>query len=142
MSSLQSQQIRPTVLIGPGTLDQPGFLGVIAVLPNESQQRIDRLEARIKDLESRVAQRAIDAAYMYIHSNWTLIRWFLVREQDRAGEGSEISMRAKSAETTIRDHLPRNLRAVQFAEDPMAVAYQWRIETTVHLNRQGYTFFD
>jgi len=112
------------------------------VLPDESQQRIDRLEARIKDLESRVAQRAIDAAYMYIHSNWTLIRWFLVREQDRAGEGSAVSMRAKSAETTIRDNLPRNLRAVQFAEDPMAVAYQWRIETTVHLNRQGYTFFD
>jgi hypothetical protein len=109
---------------------------------DESQRRLDQLEARIKELESQLAQRAIDAAYLYIHSNWTLIRWFLVREQDRAGEGSETSMRAKSAETTIRDNLPRNLRAVQFAPDPMAVAYQWRIESTVQLNRHGYTFFD
>lgn len=110
--------------------------------PNDSTQRIEQLEARIKVLEAKVGQRAIDAAYVYIQSNWALIRWFLVREQDRAGEGSEVYIRAKNAETVIRDNLPRNLRAVQFAEDPMAVAYQWRIETTVTLNRHRYTFFD
>lgn len=109
---------------------------------SDSQQRIDQLEARVKDLEAKVAQRAIDAAYVYIHSNWALIRWFLVREQDRAGEGSDIYIRAKNAETAVRDRLAQNLRAVQFADDPMAIAYQWRIETTVTLNRHRYTFFD
>jgi hypothetical protein len=128
--------------MGPNTLKQSETLGEAAVQPDEPQHRIDPLEARIRVLERQVTQRAIEAAYMYIHSNWTLIRWFLVREQDRAGEGSEVALRARGAETTIRDFLPRNLRAVQFAEDPMAVAYQWRIETTVHLNRHGYTFFD
>ena len=106
------------------------------------QQRIEALEARVKDLEAQVSQRAIDAAYMFIHSNWTLIRWYLVREQDRNGEGSEIYGRAKEAETLIRDYLPRNLRAVQFAYDPMAVAQKWRIEATVTLTQHGYTFFD
>ena len=106
------------------------------------QQRIEALENRVKELEREVQQRAIDAAYMYIHSNWTLIRWYLAREQDRAGEGSEVYNRAKNAETIIRDNLPRNLRAVQFAPKPMEVAYQWRIEATVTLNRNGYTFFD
>lgn len=110
--------------------------------PNDSQQRIDQLESRVKDLEAKVAQRAIDAAYMYIHSNWTLIRWFLMRDQDRAGEGSEVYVLAKNAETAIRDRLAPNLRAVQFADDPMAVAYKWRIETTVALNQHRYTFFD
>ena len=109
---------------------------------NDSQQRIDQLESRVKDLEAKVAQRAIDAAYIYIHSNWTLIRWFLTRDQDQAGEGSEVYVRAKNAENGIRDRLAPNLRAVQFADDPMAVAYQWRIETTVTLNRNRYTFFD
>ena len=106
------------------------------------EQRIAALEQRVKELEAAVQQRAIDAAYLYIHSNWTLIRWYLAREQDRHGEGSEVYRRARDAETTIRDHLPRNLRAVQFAPDPMAVAYRWRIESTVTLNRNGYTFFD
>jgi len=112
------------------------------VQSSDSQQRIDQLEARVKDLEAKVAQRAIDAAYVYINSNWALIRWFLVREQDRAGEGSDIYIRAKNAETAVRDRLAQNLRAVQFADDPMAIAYQWRIETTVTLNRHRYTFFD
>jgi hypothetical protein len=128
--------------MGQVSLGRSGIQGVAAVPTDETPQRIDQLEARIRDLEKQVSQRAIDAAYLYIHSNWTLIRWFLVREQDRAGEGSDVSLRAKNAETVIRDNLPRNLRAVQFAEDPMAVAYRWRIESTVHLNQDGYTFFD
>lgn len=106
------------------------------------EERIAALENRVKELEAEVQQRAIDAAYMYIHSNWTLIRWYLAREQDRAGEGSDTYHRARNAETIIRDNLPRNLRAVQFAPKPMEVAYQWRIESTITLNRNGYTFFD
>jgi hypothetical protein len=106
------------------------------------EQRIAAPESRIKELETEVQQRAIDAAYMYIHSNWTLIRWYLTREQDQAEEGSDTYRRARNAETIIRDNLPRNLRAVQFAPKPMEVAYQWRIESTVTLNRNGYTFFD
>ena len=106
------------------------------------QQRLNEMEARVKDLEAKVSQRAIDAAYVYIHSNWTLIRWYLVREQDRNGEGSEVYGRAKEAETLVRDNLSRNLRAVQFADDPMAIAYKWRIEATVTLTQHGYTFFD
>lgn len=109
---------------------------------DEYEQRLGALEQRVRELEAEVRQRALDAAYLYIHSNWTLIRWHLGREQDRHGEGSQVGQRAKDAETIIRDHLPRNLRAVQFAPDPMAVAYQWRIESTVTLNRHGYTFFD
>jgi hypothetical protein len=112
------------------------------VASDEYQQRIAALEERVRVLEAAVQQRAIDAAYLYIHSNWTLIRWYLGREQDRHGENSEVFRRARDAEIIIRDNLPRNLRAVQFAPDPMAVAYQWRIESTVTLNRHGYTFFD
>ena len=106
------------------------------------RQRFDEMEARVKDLEAKVSQRAIDAAYLFIHSNWNLIRWYLVREQDRNGEGSDIYSRAKEAETLVRDNLPRNLRAVQFADDPMAVAQKWRIEATVTLTQHGYTFLD
>ena len=112
-------------------------------MPSEHlQQRISDLEARIALLEAQAAQRAIDAAYVYIHSNWTLIRWFLGREQDRAGQGSDVYRRARNAESVISGNLPRNLRAVQFAEQPMEVAYKWRIEATVNLNQNGYTFFD
>lgn len=110
--------------------------------PDNYQERIEALENRVKELEAEVRQRAVDAAYVYIHSNWTLVRWYLTREQDRSGEGSDVYQRARNAETIIRDHLPRNLRAVQFDPKPMEVAYKWRIETTVTLNRNGYTFFD
>lgn len=106
------------------------------------QQRLEDMESRMAALEGKVQQQAIDAAYMYIHSNWTWIRWYLVREQDRAGEGSDTYKRARNAETIIRDYLPRNLRAVQFDPEPMKVAYKWRIETTVTLTQNGYTFFD
>ena len=112
------------------------------MLSDESKQRIDALEARVKDLEAEVRQRALDSTYMYIHSNWTLIRLYLAREQDRSGEGSETYARAKNAETIIGSALSRNLRAVQFEPTPMDVAYKWRIETTVTLNQNGYTFFD
>ncbi len=106
------------------------------------QETINGLEDRVKELEAEVRQRSRDAAYVYIHSNWTLIRWYLAREQDQGGEGSEVYARAKNAETIIRDKLPQNLRAVQFAPKPMEVAYKWRIETTVSLNQNGFTFFD
>ena len=106
------------------------------------QQGLEDMDSRIADLERKVQQQASEAAYMYIHSNWTLIRWYLVREQDRAGEGSEVYKRAKNAETIIRDYLPRNLRAVQFDPKPMEVALKWRIEATLTLTQNGYTFFD
>ena len=100
------------------------------------------LEAAVSDLRKQVRQRELDSAYMYIHSNWLWIRWFLTRDQDRAGEDAALFQRARGAESAIRDNLPRNLRAVQFDPEPMQVAYRWRIETTVVLNRHGYTFFD
>lgn len=100
------------------------------------------LKAAVASLEKQVRQRELDAAYMYIHSNWLWIRWFLVRDQDRAGDNSELHARARSAETTIRDKLPSDLRSVQFDPEPMQAAYRWRIATTVILNRHGYTFFD
>ncbi len=106
------------------------------------QSRIEVLESKVTDLESRLDHKAKEVAYMYIHSNWTLIRWYLTREQDRAGEGSEIYGRAKNAETLIDRQLSRNLRDVYFAADPMEVAYRWRIEATVILTGNGYTFFD
>ena len=106
------------------------------------EERIQALEDRVLELEKEARQRALDAAYVYIHSNWTLIRWYLAREQDLHGENSEVFTRAKKAETEIRDRLPPNLRSVQFAPNPMDEAYRWRIETTVTLNRNGYTFFD
>ena len=106
------------------------------------EERIDALEARVQELETEVRQRSRDSAFVYIHSNWTLIRWYLAREQDQRGEASDAYARAKNAETIIRDMLPQNLRAVQFAPKPMEIAYKWRIETTVTLNQNGYTFFD
>ena len=100
------------------------------------------LKAEVNLLRKQVRQRELDSAYMYIHSNWLWIRWFLTRDQDRAGEDADLLQRARAAESSIRDSLPRNLRAVQFDPEPMQVAYRWRIETTVTLNRHGYTFFD
>ena len=100
------------------------------------------LQAAVKALQQQVRQRELDAAYMYIHSNWLWIRWFLTRDQDRAGDDADLRERARAAESVIRDNLPRNLRGVQFDPEPMQVAYRWRIETTVLLNRHGYTFFD
>ncbi len=100
------------------------------------------LQAAVKALQRQVRQRELDAAYMYIHSNWLWIRWFLTRDQDRAGDDADLRERARAAESVIRDNLPRNLRGVQFDPEPMQVAYRWRIETTVLLNRHGYTFFD
>ena len=100
------------------------------------------LKAAVANLEKQVRQRELDAAYMYIHSNWLWIRWFLTRDQDRARDNSEPYERARAAETTIRDKLPSDLRSVQFDPEPMQAAYRWRIATTVILNRHGYTFFD
>ena len=112
-------------------------------------QAIERLERDNRELrevvvslQKQVRQRELDAAYMYIHSNWLWIRWFLVRDQDRAGEDAALLERARAAESTVRDNLPRSLRLVQFEPEPMQAAYRWRIETTVILNRHGYTFFD
>ena len=116
---------------------------------NSVSQAIERLEQENRELKEAVAilqkqvrQRELDAAYMYIHSNWLWIRWFLVRDQDRSGQDTALLERARGAESTIRDNLSRGLRAVQFDPEPMQAAYRWRIETTVVLNRHGYTFFD
>ena len=106
------------------------------------QQDNQQLKDSVTSLKKQVRQRELDAAYMYIHSNWLWIRWFLVRDQDRADEDTDLWQRARAAESIIRDNLPRSLRAVQFDPEPMQVAYRWRIETTVILNRHRYTFFD
>ena len=108
----------------------------------EWQQRIEALESKVKDLESEAHQRAKDAAYVYIHSNWTLVRWHLEREQDKYGESSDTYRRAKNAEKLIDAKLAQNLREVYFEPKPMDAAHRWRIETTVFLNQNGYTFFD
>ncbi len=100
------------------------------------------LKDAVARLQKQVRQRELDTAYMYIHSNWLWIRWFLVRDQDRAGDDAALLERARAAESTVRDNLPRSLRSVQFEPEPMQAAYRWRIETTVILNRHGYTFFD
>ncbi len=109
---------------------------------DDLQQRIVELENRLKEVETRVQQGEIESAYVFIHSNWGLIRWYLTRERDLHGEGSDTYNRARNAEMTLRDNLSRNLRAVQFDSRPMEVAQRWRVETTVTLNRNGYTFFD
>ncbi len=111
-------------------------------MSEELQQRIEALENQVRELESAGRQRSIDAAYLYIHSNWTLIRWRLVREQDQNGEGSEIYGRAKNAEGIIDHHLARNLGAVRLEPQPMDAALRWCIETTATLQQNGYTFFD
>ena len=108
----------------------------------ELQRRVNALENRIERLESENKQISVNAAYLYIHSNWNLIRWYLTRERDVLGQGSEIFGRSKSAEEDIRIKLPPNLRSVQFADSPIDAAYNWRIETTSILNNYGFTFFD
>ncbi|MDA0262585.1 MAG: hypothetical protein O3A93_03585 [Chloroflexi bacterium] len=112
------------------------------MVTDEWQSRIETLETKVTDLESQLALRTKEMAYLYIHSNWTLIRWHLAREQDRSGEGSETYARAKNAETLIDRQLTRNLRDVHFEPQAMDVAYRWRIEATVILKDNGYTFFD
>ncbi len=54
---------------------------------DQYQRRIDALETKVVELATQLDQRTKEMAYMYIHSNWTLIRWYLTREQDRSGEG-------------------------------------------------------
>ena len=97
------------------------------------QDRIEALEEKVTRLQSQLDLRAKELAYLYIHSNWTLIRWYLAREQDQSGQGSE---------TLIDRQLTRNLRGVHFEPQAMDVAYRWRIETTAILKGNGYTFFD
>ena len=106
------------------------------------QDRIEALEGKVTGLQSQLDLRTKELAYLYIHSNWTLIRWYLAREQDRSGEGSETYARAKNSETLIDRQLTRNLRDVHFEPQAMDVAYRWRIEATVTLKENGYTFFD
>ncbi len=109
---------------------------------DQYRHRIEALETKVGELAAQLDQRTKEMAYMYIHSNWTLIRWYLTREQDRSGEGSETYIRAKNAETLIDRQLTRNLRDVHFEPQAMDVAYRWRIESTVILKENGYTFFD
>ena len=106
------------------------------------QDRIEGLEEKVTGLQSQLDLRTKELAYLYIHSNWTLIRWYLAREQDRSGEGSETYARAKNAETLIDRQLTRNLRDVHFEPQALDAAYRWRIEATVILKENGYTFFD
>ena len=47
------------------------------------QTRIEALENQVSELQSQLGQRTKEMAYMYIHSNWALIRWHLIREQDQ-----------------------------------------------------------
>ena len=108
----------------------------------ELQNSVNALEERIEKLETENKRISLDAAYIYIHSNWNLIRWHLAQERDVFVQASEAFERSKSAEEDIRVKLPPNLRLVQFSESPMDVAYKWRIETTVILNGYGFTFFD
>ena len=60
------------------------------VAVDKMQQRIEALENRVVDLEAQLYQRAKDAAYVFIHSNWHLIRWYLNRQRDINGDGSDI----------------------------------------------------
>jgi len=106
------------------------------------QDRIEALEEKVTGLQSQLDLRTKELAYLYIHSNWNLIRWYLAREQDRSGEGSETYIRAKNAETLIDRQLTRNLRDVHFEPQAIDVANRWRIEATVILKENGYTFFD
>ena len=39
------------------------------------QDRIEALEEKVTRLQSQLDLRAKELAYLYIHSNWTLIRW-------------------------------------------------------------------
>ena len=103
---------------------------------------MEALEQRVEELQSQLDLRTKELAYMYIHSNWAFIRWYLARERDKHGEGSATYARAKNAETLIDRQLTRNLRNVHFEPQAMDMAYRWRIETTAILTQNGYTFFD
>ena len=109
---------------------------------NQWQTRIEALESKVTELQTQLDLKGKEVAYMYIHSNWTLIRWYLTREQDRECEGSETYARATNAKTLIDRQLSRNMRDVYFDSNPMEIAYRWRIEATVILKENGYTFFD
>ena len=74
----------------------------------ELQERVNVLEGRIESLETEYRQRSVDAAYLYIHSNWNLIRWYLTRERDVFGRESDTYGRSISAEEEIRIKLPPN----------------------------------
>ena len=50
------------------------------------QERIEALENRVVELETQAYQRAKDAAYVFIHSNWHMIRWYLNRQRDINGD--------------------------------------------------------
>ena len=65
------------------------------------QDRIEALEEKVTRLQSQLDLRTKELAYLYIHSNWTLIRWYLAREQDQSGQGSETYTRAKNARPAI-----------------------------------------
>ena len=106
------------------------------------QQRVEALENQVKELQNEVRQREVDAAFVYISSNWQFIRWWLIRAQDQNGEGSDVYRRAKDAEEIIHHFLSRNLRAVRLEPKPMDAAFRWCIETTATLQKHGYTFFD
>lgn len=109
---------------------------------DQLEERIDILETKVENLTKENRQRSVDTAYLYIHSNWNLIRWYLAREREHSGKGSTIFEHSNEAEEVVRTKLPPNLRLVQFSDNPMVTAYNWRIETTVTLNRFGFTFFD
>ncbi len=51
-------------------------------------------------------------------------------------------MYKRHAQPLIDRQLTRNLRDVHFEPQAMDVAYRWRIEATVILKENGYTFFD
>ena len=74
---------------------------------DQAIERLERdnreLKEAVASLQKQVRQRELDTAYMYIHSNWLWIRWFLVRDQDRAGDDTSLLERARGAESTIRD---------------------------------------
>ena len=106
------------------------------------QDRIETLEEKVTRLQPQLDLRAKELAYLCIHPNWTLIRWYLAREQDQSGQGSETYTRANNVEALIGRQLTRNLRDVHFEPQAMDVAYRWGIETTVILKENGYTFFD
>ena len=116
--------------------------GLVIQETQEWQDRIEALEEKVTGLQSQLDLRTKELAYLYIHSNWTLIRWYLTREQDQSVQGSETYARAKNAETLIDRQLTRNLRDIHFETQAMDVAYRWRIEATVVLKENGYTFFD
>jgi len=66
------------------------------------QDRIEALEEKVTGLQSELDLRTKELAYLYNHSNWTLIRWYLTREQDQSVQGSETYARAKERRDSHR----------------------------------------